>query len=316
MLSILIWGSVFVVSLFVLIKAADYFTDAAEQVGLSLGMPVFIVGVTIVAIGTSLPELAAGMIAAFEGVPEVVVGNAVGSNITNVLLVIGVAIVISGKMSFDYKVFKVDLFFFVGSALLLAATTWDGVFTFAEGILFLLSISVYLIIIVFQVKKTKPESYKVEPEKFNWKSLGILVVSAVFVYLGAKYVVVALVELAETLNIGKEIIALSAVALGTSLPELVVAVVAIKKGMPAMVAGNILGSNIFNALAVMGVPALITNIAVPSSISTFFVPMMMLSTLIFFLFLVRHKDVVRWQGVLLLVGYATFIGMVAGVEII
>lgn len=316
MLSLIIWGMVFVVSLAVLIKAADYFTSAAEKVGKSLGMPLFIVGVIIVAIGTSLPELVAGVIAAFENATEVVVGNAVGSNITNILLVVGAAIVVGRKMSFDYQVSKVDLIFFLGSALLLTAAIWDGVFTLVEGVLFLLCIAVYLITIVFQMRKDPSAPDSAESAKFDWKNFGILIVSAAFVYLGAKFTILALIELSMALNIGKEIIALSAVALGTSLPELVVAIVAAKKGMPGMVAGNILGSNIFNALAVMGLPSLVTALVVPPSILIFFLPAMLASTLLFFIFLVRRKEVVRWQGVLLLIGYVAFIGMVFGVEVL
>lgn len=316
---LLLWGVVFVVSLFVLIKAADYFTDAAEKVGLSLGLPLFIIGVTIVAVGTSLPELVAGVVAVLEGASEIVAGNAVGSNITNILLVLGVAIVIGGKMRFDFRVPRIDLFFLLGATFLLMATVWDGVFTLLEAGLCLTGIVAYLGRVILQARRDLSATGGVAlatPMGFDWKSFGLLVVSALFIYLGAKYTVEAIIELAGALDIGKEIIALSAVALGTSLPELAVAVAALRKNMPEIVVGNVLGSNIFNALAVMGVPALIAPLVVPSTVLAFGLPLMLASTLLFLFFIVRRKKVARWQGALMLVGYIAFISGVVGLEVL
>ncbi len=308
---ILFWGVVFVVSLFVLIKSADYFTDASEKVGFSLGLPRFVIGVTIVSIGTSLPELVTGVLAVLDGASEIVPANVVGSNIDNVLLVLGVAIVIGGKMNFDFRVSRVDLLFFLASALLWGATVWDGVFILSEAVLCLTVMLAYLVYIALQARKDSATTGNDILVGFDWKSFGSLVVSAVFLFLGGKYTVDAIIELANALDIGKEVIAITAVALGTSLPEVAAAVFAVRKNMPEMVIGNVLGSTVFNALAVMGVPALITVLVVPSIVLIFGLPMMLASTSLCIFIVVRRKKVARWQGALMLAGYIAFmVGMV------
>lgn len=311
MVVMLFWGVIFVVSLFVLIKSADYFTDASEKVGFSLGLSRFVVGVTIVSIGTSLPELVTGMFAVFDGVSEIVPANVVGSNIDNVLLVLGIAIVIGGKMNFDFRVSMVDLSFFLASALLFVVTVWDGTFTLLEGVFCLIVMVAYLGYIALQARKDAAKARNDIPAGFDWKSFGSLVVSAVFLYLAGKYTVDAIIELAKALDIGKEVIAITAVALGTSLPEVAAAVSAVRKNMPEMVIGNVLGSTVFNALAVMGIPSLITVLVVPSIVLIFGLPVMLVSTLLFIFIVVRRKKVARWQGALMLTGYIAFmVGMV------
>lgn len=316
MLSLLIWGAVFVASLYVLLKAADYFTDAAEKIGSSLGIPLFVVGVTIVAIGTSLPEFSVGILAALADASEIVAGDVVGSNTTNILLVIGIAIAMSKKMKFDHRVPKMDLAFLLGSAFLLPITMWDGVVTLLEAVLFLITLVFYLIYTVWVGKKQNAaEIGQASPAKFDWKNLGILIISGVFIYLGARYTVEAIVGLAEIFGIGKEIIALCAVALGTSLPEVTVTIVASRKGMTEMIFGNIIGSCIFNALGVIGVSGLIAPLVVPPVILTFALPLMLATTLLFF-FMVQRKEFARWQGILLLVGYVAFIGGVVSLGVL
>ncbi|MCL0077195.1 calcium/sodium antiporter [Dehalococcoidia bacterium] len=316
MLSLLIWGTVFVVSLYVLIKAADYFTDAAEKIGSSLGIPLFVVGVIIVAIGTSLPEFSVGIFAALANASEIVAGDVVGSNTTNISLVIGIGIAMSKKMRFDHRVSKMDLAFLLGSAFLLPITMWDGVVTSLEAVLFLITLVFYLIYTVWAGKKQNAaEIGQAAPAKLHWKNLGILIVSLVFIYLGATYTVEAIVRLAEIFGVGKEIIALCAVALGTSLPEVTVTIAASRKGMTEMIFGNIVGSCIFNALGVIGVSGLIAPLVVPRVILTFALPLMLTTTLFFF-FLVQRKEFARWQGMLLLAGYVVFVGAVVALGVL
>ncbi len=238
MLPLLIWTAIFVASLLVLVRASDYFIDSAEEVGLYLGFPAFIVGVTIVAIGTSLPELVSSIFAVLKNSSEIVVGNVVGSNITNILLVLGIAAVISKKIKVTYEITHVDLPLLECSAFLLAIMIWDGVFTLSEASLCIFGIILYLLYTVNVQKKHKDIEIEkelkgeVKKGKLSWKTLIILVVSAFFIYLGAEYTVESVVKLSRILNIGKEIIAISAVALGTSLPELMVTVSAARKRKP------------------------------------------------------------------------------------
>jgi len=310
----LIWIIVFVVSLFVLIKASDYFTHSAEKIGLFFGIPLFIVGATIVAVGTSLPELISSIFAVLRNSSEIVVGNVVGSNVANIFLVLGIAAIVGRRMKLTYELIHVDLPLLIGSAFLLAVTIWDGIFSFPEALLCIAGIILYLLYTIntkskhenIEIKKGPNEEVK-QGRKLDWKTLVILAVSAFFIYLGAKYTVESVIKLSEIFNIGKEIIAISAVALGTSLPELMVTIAAAKKGKPEMAVGNILGSNIFNALAVMGIPALIGTLIIPHSILTFGLPMMLIATLLYF-FITHDKEVTKWEGWLLVIFYVFFIG--------
>ena len=305
MLPLLIWIIVFVASLFCLIKSSDYFTDSAEKIGLYLGLPAFIVGVTIVAIGTSLPELASSIFAVLGNSSEIVVGNVVGSNITNIFLVLGITGIIGKKLKVTYELIHVDLPLLVGSAFLLAITVWDGIFTWPEALVCIGCFILYSVYIIKTQKKqetTKPK----KPRKLDWKTIGILIISAFFIYLGAKYTIESVIRLSEIFNIGTEIIAISAVALGTSLPELMVSITAAKKGKQEMAVGNILGSNIFNTLAVMGIPALIGVLIIPKSILTFGLPIMLIATLLYF-FITQDREITNWEGWLLLIFYILFI---------
>lgn len=312
-MSLLIWVLIFVASLAVLIKASDYFTDSAEKIGLYLGLPAFIVGVTIVAIGTSLPELISSIFAVLRGSSEIVVGNVVGSNITNIFLVLAITAIVGKKLKITYELLHVDLPLLIGSAFLLAVTIWDGVFSFPEALLCIAGFVLYSAYTVYSEKKHGDEEIKKEMKgqlrrkPLDWKVWLILIVSSFFIYIGAKYTIESVIQLSQMLNIATEVIAISAVALGTSLPELVVSLSAARKGKPEMAIGNVLGSNIFNTFAVMGIPALIGNLVIPGSILAFGLPIMLIATLLYF-FMTQEKELTRWEGWLLLIFYVFFIG--------
>lgn len=139
------WAAIFIVSVAVLGKAADLFTTAAERVGLHFGMAPFTVGVTIVAVGTSLPELVSSIIAVVAGSPEIVAGNVVGSNIANILLVLGVAAIVGGELRITHDLAHVDMPMLMGSTFLFAVMAWDGFFTLPEGLLCLGALAVYMV---------------------------------------------------------------------------------------------------------------------------------------------------------------------------
>jgi cation:H+ antiporter len=307
-----IWIIIFVVSLFILIKASDYFTNAAEKIGLYLELPAFIVGVTIVSIGTSLPELASSIFAVFMGSSEIVVGNVIGSNIINIFLVLGIVAVVSKDViKISFELIHVDLPLLVGSAFLLGVTIYDGIFTLPEALLCIAGLILYLLYTInvekTQENKAKGERKELRKRELRGKTLIILLVSIFFIYLGAKYTIESVIKLSEILNIGKEIIAISAVALGTSLPELTVSINAARKGRQEIAVGNVLGSNIFNTFAVMGIPALFGTLVIPQSILTFGLPMMLIATLLYF-FITQEKEITKWEGYLLLIFYVFFIG--------
>lgn len=307
------WIIVLIISLAALIKASDYFTESAEKIGLFFGMSPFIVGVTIVALGTSLPELITCIIAVLEQSSEIVIGNVVGSNIANIFLVFGITAIVGKKMTITHNIVKVDLPFLAGSALLLAVTGWDGDFNRIEALLSIVAFVSYLLYTANTREKRENIEIKEEireaanESRLAWTTWIILFISAVFIYLGAKYTVLSIIKLSEILNIGKEVIAVSAVALGTSLPELAVTVSAARKGKTGIAVGNVLGSNIFNSLAVMGIPALLGTLVIPPSIIAFSLPVMLIATFLFIL-ITQDKEVSQWEGWLLLVFYVFFIG--------
>ncbi|MBU1032484.1 MAG: calcium/sodium antiporter [Patescibacteria group bacterium] len=311
---LVLWGGIFILSLLVLIRSANYFTDAAIKIGLYLGIPSFIVGVTIIAVGTSLPELISSIIAVVSESSEIVVGNVVGSNITNIFLILGITALIGKKLKISHELIRIDLPLFIASSFLLAITIWDGKFSLPEAILCLLALAIYLSYTTSsqnQIKTIKKQAGMDGREKKDWKTLIILIVSMGFIYLGAQYTIESVIHLSGILNIGKEIIAVTAVALGTSLPELVVCMVAAKKGNLDIVVGNILGSNIFNALAVMGIPALFGTLIIPHSILVFSLPVMIIATLLYF-FITQDKQITKWEGAILIVFYIFFIGKIFG----
>ncbi len=315
MLDLLIWGGIFIAALFVLIKASGYFTESAEKIGLYLGMPAFIIGVTIVAVGTSLPELVTSIIAMLRNSSEIIVGNVVGSNIANIFLILGLAAIIGKRLKITYELMHVDLPFLVGSAFLFTIMIWDGVFTLPEAILSIFAVIVYLHYTLSSEKEKKDLEIIKETkgvfkkEKIKLKTILVLIISSIFIYAGAKYTIDSIINLSDILGIGKEIIAVSTVALGTSLPELMVSITAAKKGKPEIAIGNILGSNIFNTFVVMGIPGLIGTVIIPQTILAFSLPIMLIATFLFF-FITLGREVTRWEGYLLIIFYIFFIGKI------
>ena len=145
-----------------------------------------------------------------------------------------------------------------------------------------------------------------QKEKLSSKTWGIFIISSIFIFIGAKYTINSVIQLSELLNLGTEIIAISAVALGTSLPELMVSITAARKGKAEIAVGNILGSNIFNTFAVMGIPALFGVLIIPQSILSFGLPLMLAATLLYF-FITQDNEITKWEGWMLIMFYAFFV---------
>lgn len=305
---LIVWVIVFAVSLYVLLRASEYFTRAAEQIGLSFGIPDFIVGLTIVAIGTSLPEIVSSVFAVLQGSSQIVIGNAVGSNVTNIFLIVGIAAIFGKKIEIIYDLIHIDLPLLMGSALLLAVMVWDGSFTLFEALLCLAGLVVYILHAVFtKEKRGRAIRRSTQKQRLSRKTVVMLVISALFIFLGGKYTIESVIKLSGLLQIGTEIIAASVVALGTSLPELAVTIAAARHGRPEIAVGNVLGSNVFNALAVMGIPALLGPLVIPSTIIAFGIPMMLIASLLFF-FMAQDKEITQWEGWLLLIFYVFYVG--------
>jgi len=317
-LTLLLWIIVFVVALAVLLKSSDYFTDAAEKIGIRLGLPQFIIGVTIVAVGTSLPELISSIIAVTKDASEIVIGNVVGSNIANILLILGITAIYARKVETAYDLLRIDLPILFASALFVFITCYDGNFSFLEGIIGIAALATYFIYAALQHSDSKVSRTEVAEEKKELKRQGlriqflILAVSGLFIFLGAKYVVDSVVNISDILNIAKEVIAITAVAVGTSLPELIVSISAARKGNAGMAFGNVLGSNIFNSFAVLGIPSLIGIVAVPQSVIMFSIPVM-LGITVLYIFMVQDRQLTIWEGIILVLAYILYIGKIFGI---
>lgn len=317
-----LWVIILLASLLLLVKAADWFTDGAEAIGLAFGVPSYVVGVTIVAVGTSLPELVSSVVAVPLGNPEIVLGNVIGSNVTNIFLVLGVAAILGGRLWATWEIIHVDLPLLVGSAFLLALVVWDGAVTLPESLVCLAGAVIYVAYAVSMSIRREPKHAGIEDaveeelgvkrgqlHPLTWLKIAG---GAVGVFVGAEYTVRGVVELAGMLEVGTELIAMTAVALGTSLPELVVSVTAARKGNLEVAIGNVLGSSVFNSFAVVGVAGLFGTLTAAPTVLTIGLPAMVIATLLYF-FMVQDKEITSWEGWLLVVFYALFLLKTVGI---
>ena len=311
---VFLWSLIFLITLVTLIISADFFIKAAEKIGLALGIPTFVIGVTLIAIGTSLPELVTSLVAVTKSAQDsnIVLGNVVGSNVTNICLILGIVGFLGRKVEIKFDVMRVDIPMLLGAAFILFLMVKDGDFAVYEGIICIIGMFSYLAY-VFRLGKANKQNpmlnTEVEEEtgSFSWKEILILVASATVIYFSGKYNVNSIERLARIFEVGEEFIALSALSLGTSLPELVVSIVAVRTGNGEMAVGNVVGSNIFNVFAVMGIPRMFGVIEVPEYILGFSLPAMLVVSVILFLVLL-DKVISRWEGLLLLLFYALFMG--------
>ncbi|HMQ46152.1 MAG TPA: calcium/sodium antiporter [Saprospiraceae bacterium] len=311
-MEILLYLGLFIGSLAVLLKASDWFVDGAEQIGLSFGLSPFIVGVTIVAFGTSLPELATSIAAVLSGDSEIVAGNVVGSNITNIALVLGISALVAKRIEMDYNIWHIDMPYLWGSAFIMWFVLRDLHFSFFESLLFLLGIVIFLAYSFQNVQDDKAarKANNIEEEdrpKLSVMAFVMVLGGGVLVWLSADYTILAIQKLSTIAGIKPEIIALSAVAVGTSLPEIIVSVNAARKGKAAIAVGNVLGSNIFNTYVVMSVPSFFGKLSISNEMIDFYIPLMIVMTVLFGV-VSNNKKITRWEGVLLLLFYVYFFG--------
>ena len=303
------WLVILSVSLLLLIKSSDLFTGSAEKIGLTMHIPAFIIGVTIVSVGTSLPELLTALFAIKAGTSEIVIGDVIGSNITNIFLGLGILPLIIGFFTITKNLISVDLPILIGSSFFIAATCYDGTFTRFEALFALAGFIIYIKYAVSERReyKKKFKEEQAKTAKIKPKTIFILIISCVVLYFSAEYTVKSIIKIAEIINIGTEIITASVVALGTSLPEIMASVVSAKKGNIDIAVGTLLGSNIFNAFAIMGISGLFGNIAIPGNMVHYGIGMLILATMLYF-FITLDREITKYEGSLLIIFYGLFIG--------
>ena len=304
-MELLIQFGIFVAAIAALLWASDRFVEAAERIGLSWGISPFIIGVTIVAFGTSLPELATSVVAVLDGTSDIVIGNVVGSNITNIALVLGLTAVVVKNIDLEYNLWHIDIPFLLGSAFLLYFAVMDGSLSIYEAFLFLGGLAIFL---GYSLKGQE------RPDKADRPTAGardylLLVVGGALVSISATFVIGAITEISAILNIAPAIIALSAVAIGTSLPEVAVSLAAARRGKASIAVGNALGSNIFNTFIVMAVPRFVGPLAIPPDIITVYLPLMIVMTILFGV-MSNNRKITRWEGWMLLLFYAWYFGAI------
>lgn len=307
----------FLAGLVLLIKGGDWFVDGATGIAHRFHIPEILIGATVVSIGTTLPEVMVSAGAALSGHGEIAYGNAIGSIICNTSLIAAITIAIRpGSVNRKPLILAVT-FFFIAAVFYSAVAYITGYFSRTVGVALIAIFVVYMTISVIQAKKNLAEKTEEEDAKAEgslWKELILLVIGAAVIAVGADLLVDNGTIIAQMLGVPESVIALTFVALGTSLPELVTAVTSLIKGHSALSLGNIIGANLFNLVLVSGVSTVLSPFPVPNSSQVFGVntslaveiPVMFLvMSLLVFPALSRGK-LSRFQGILLLGIYAAF----------
>lgn len=306
-------------SLAVLLVAARFFTGAAENVGLAFGMSPFAVGVFIVAIGTSLPELVSSIIAVNRGTSEVVSGNVLGANTANLLLILGVVASASPRgIRLGEQYIAIDLNFMLGSSMVLALCMLDGSVGRLEAAALLAAYVAYVAYLMTEGRSANADAEfteAVEPVPVTKVSIRdglILLVSGFAIFLSGNVTLDALMSLAGRIGISPAIASLTILSLGTTLPELAVSISAARAGRAEMAVGNILGSCIFNSLGVVGVAAMVGPVVAPAELLRLPLPAYVVSALLFYQ-LTQDKRVSRWEGMLFTLLYLLLLAELAGI---
>ena len=305
----------FIVGLLFLIKGGDWFVDGASALARRFHLPELLIGATVVSIGTTLPEVMVSTMSALSGHGEIAYGNAIGSVICNAALIAAITIAVRpGKV--DPKTLKTPVaFFFAAAAIYCIAAYVFGKFTRVMGVIMLAMFVAYMIVNVLQMKNAPAEVHEEAEEEMSLpKTLGLLVVGAVLIAVGANLLVDNGTLIAQALGVPESVIALTFVALGTSLPELITAITSLMKGHSDLSLGNVIGANMFNLVLVSGVSVTLAPFTIPQSNTLFGInsslvldlPVMLAVMLILTVPALVKGKLNRAQGITLLAIYAAF----------
>lgn len=306
---------IFLVGVAILVKGSDWFVDAAAALARSFGVPELVIGLTLVSIGTSLPELASSVCAALYGQSDFIIGNIVGSNTANIALILGAGLLLGGAISFQRKALWRDMMFLLvlgGGLMTLYAFSPDMPenvpygFGRLGGIILLVLCSVYSIMLCRESGSDSGED-NAPPPMSKLKAGGLIVLSLIMIMLGAKFMVDTVVWAAHRLEINPLVISLTVVAFGTSLPELAVTVSGVLKKRDDIALGNIIGSGIYNIALILGCCSVITPLSGDGENALMSMAIMNATALLLFVFMLPAKKLYRWQGMIFLLLYAAFI---------
>ena len=335
---VIFWILVFILSLAVLVKGADWLIESSEKIAISLRISPFIIGITLVAVGTSFPELASAITAALKGAGEIVTANVIGANITNILLIVGLSAVFARTLIVKRSLIDLDAPLLATTTVLFIFIMWDRKIIFGEGILLLLAFVIYLLYTIFQRREEvitpelreilagegvkiqvlpsrverRRKEIKEKPSKLNFKVFLFLILGIAGLVVGANYAIESIVKISELLKISTALIAITAMSWGTTLPELLVSVRAALKKKYEICLGNIFGSNVFNVLVVVGIPALIKPLAIADLTFSIGLPFLVVATL-FFIISGISRRIHIWEGAMYLLIYILFIVKLCGI---
>jgi cation:H+ antiporter len=330
-MEILFWFFIFVLSSALLIKGADWFVESSERIALALKISPFIVGVTIVAIGTSFPELASCVVAVLKGKSEIVMANVVGSNIANILLIVGGAAIVARTLIVRKSLIDLDAPLLAVSTALLFLIALDGKISLFEGVLLLLAFLVFFFYTLFQRREEVitpelveilPEGIKLEIlpsrverrrdqkrekiEKIEFGTIIFLIFGVIGLIVGANFTVDSMVKIAEILKIPTSLIVIVGLAIGTSLPEMVVSIRAAAKKRYEIALGNVFGSNVFNVLLITGISSLIKPLTVDKLVVSIGLPFLAFATFLFVISGISRR-IHLWEGAMYWLIYILFI---------
>lgn len=312
---------VFVIGLVALVYGADLFLKGVDAFGIKWRISPVIMGLTVVAFATGAPELAISIKAAANGSADLVLGNIIGSNIANILLIIGIGSVMKA-IAITPRILKVDLPIVLFVSLVLYWISSDGSLSKLDGVILISMLIAYSIFTFFQIKKSRAEHKIVdlyEPNinpdnlddglKFYAINLGWLAIGLVMIVMGSDWMVDSAIEIATLFGISELIIGLTIVSIGTSLPEVATSIAIIRKGNPESAIGNVLGSNLYNVLLTLGITILITPqvLQVSSIAINFDLPIMVGVIILCFPIFITGMKITRSEGVVFLLYYASYL---------
>jgi len=304
-----------VIGVALVLTGADRLTEGASALARRMNVPEIIIGLTIVAAGTSAPELFVSLVSALKGTPDMAVGNVVGSNTMNAMLIVGCAAMVA-PMVISRSTVKKDIPFAVGASVLLMLLSLNNYLGRWDGIILLLGFASFMVYTLMQAKKGEAapvaddsqQAANSTPSKGmnSWLSALWVVAGLAMLVIGSNLFVDSASSVAYSLGISEGVVGLTVVAGGTSLPELATSVVAARKGQSAIAIGNVIGSNVFNILMILGLTATISPLAI-EGITTLDMAVMLVSVALVWFFSFTRYTVERWEGGLLVIGYLAYL---------
>lgn len=305
----------FVIGVAILVKGSDWFVDAAAALARSFGVPELVIGLTLVSIGTSLPELASSLCAAFYGESNFIIGNIVGSNTANIALILGAGLVLGGAIGFKRQVVWRDMMFLLALGIGLMTWYYFGVdapagnsygFGRIGGVILLILCGVYSYILCRKSEGEDTEDTEDTPAMSRAKASGLIVLSLIMITAGAKLMVDTVVWSAAKMGVDPLMISLTIVAIGTSLPELAVTISGVLKKREDIALGNIIGSGIYNIVLIIGCCSVVSPLTGNGQDSLAAMLIMNLVALLLLIFMLPAKKLYRWQGFVFLAVYVAF----------